>query len=50
VGGVLGVGAFELSNGSRYQGFVGRMNNRYAGIWVCLNWPGGGRCTEAKYE
>jgi hypothetical protein len=37
-------------NGSRYQGFVGRMNNRYAGIWVCLNWPGGGRCTEAKYE
>lgn len=37
-------------SGGSYSAYVGRMKNTGYGIWVCLNWPGGGKCTATKWE
>lgn len=36
--------------GGAYYGRVGNLVNTGHGIWVCLNWPSGGKCTAVKWE
>jgi hypothetical protein len=35
---------------NRYVAKVGYLSNTGYGIWVCINWPSGGRCGAAKWE